>query len=368
MSRRLTLDEFISKSIKKHGDFYDYSKVEYKSDLEKVIIICKEHGDFNQSPSVHYRSGCPKCGLLNRLENRKNNVSDLISKFNEIHVNKYDYSKMSYIKMRERVIIICKEHGIEFLQSPEKHIHSKTGGCPKCNTIGKGKLSNDLFIDKSNEVHSNRYDYSKVEYISSQKKIIITCKNHGDFEITPNAHLRGTGCSKCSNNYKYKINDLLELYNNMYDGYVYDFSNYKNIKSKIIVKCSKHSNFETSAELLLNGYGCSSCGKKSIGEERVSKYLISNKIEYIKQKSFDGCVYKNKMQFDFFLPNFNICIEYDGKQHFEPIEYFGGIESLDKQKHKDFIKNEFCSKNNIRLIRIPYYEYNNIEKILESEI
>lgn len=149
---------------------------------------------------------------------------------------------------------------------------------------------------------------------------------------------------------------------------MYDFTNYKNIKSKVVVKCPKHSIFETSAELLLNGYGCSSCGKKSNGEERISEYLIFNKIEYIKQKSFDGCVYKNKMQFDFFLPDFNLCIEFDGIQHFEPIEYFGGIDSLNKQIDKDNVKNDFCSINNIKLIRIPYYEYDNIEKILKFEL
>lgn len=91
-------------------------------------------------------------------------------------------------------------------------------------------------------------------------------------------------------------------------------------------------------------------------------------IEYIKQKSFEGCVYKNKMQFDFFLPDFNLCIEFDGIQHFRPIEYFGGINALNEQINKDNIKNKFCYNNNIKLIRIPYYEYDNIEKILNLEL
>lgn len=298
---------------------------------------------------------------------KKITTKDFIRKSIEVHNHKYDYSKVDYVKMKEKVIITCKEHNIEFLQTPEKHLSSKTGGCPKCNTIGKGKLTNQLFIERSNNIHSNKYDYSISEYISSNNKVDIICKTHGKFSITPNSHLNGRGCSKCSGNYKYKVDDLLSLYNNMYD-YLYDFTNYKNIKSKIIVKCSKHSSFETSAELLLNGYGCSSCGKKSTGEECISKYLISNKIEYIKQKSFEGCVYKNKMQFDFFLPYFNLCIEFDGIQHFEPIEYFGGINSLNKQIVKDNIKNDFCNSNNIKLIRIPYYEYDNIEKILNFEL
>ena len=293
---------------------------------------------------------------------------DFIRKSIELHNHKYDYSKVDYVKMKEKVIITCKEHNLDFLQTPEKHLSSKSGGCPKCNTIGKGKLINELFIEKSNSLHSNKYDYSMTEYISSNTKVDIICRIHGIFNITPNSHLNGRGCSKCSGNYKYKIDDLLNLYNNMYDDYIYDFTNYKNIKSKIIVKCPKHSSFETSAELLLNGYGCSSCGKKSNGEECISRYLISNKIEYIKQKSFEGCVYKNKMQFDFFLPDFNLCIEFDGIQHFRPIEYFGGINALNEQINKDNIKNKFCYNNNIKLIRIPYYEYDNIEKILNLEL
>ena len=213
MSTRLTNKEFIKKSMLNHGDRYDYSKVEYINDIKKVIIICKEHGDYQQKPNVHYRSGCPKCGLVRRSIIRKNDINKLISKFNEKHNNKYDYSKMSYIKMREKVIIICKEHNIEFLQSPEKHLHSKTGGCPKCNTIGKGRLSKDLFIEKSNKTHSDRYDYSKVEYILSSKKVIITCKNHGDFKITPNSHLMGEGCRRCNRNGGVMENNWLDSLN-----------------------------------------------------------------------------------------------------------------------------------------------------------
>jgi hypothetical protein len=367
-SRRTDLETFISRSKNKHGNKYDYSKCEYINVLTEVLIICKEHGEFKQLTLVHYRSGCPKCGLNKRSSSRKNNKIELINKFNKKHSNKYDYSKVDYVKMREKVTIVCKKHNVEFLQTPEKHLSSKTGGCPKCNTIGKGKLTNIQFIEKSNSIHNNRYDYSKVEYIGSNKKVILICKNHGEFEITPNAHLSGVGCSKCSGNYKYKINDLLNIYNSIYENYKYDFKNYKNIKSKIVVRCPKHSTFETTAELLLNGYGCSSCCKKSLGEERISNYLIYRNIEYVKQKSFDGCVYKNKMQFDFYIPNLNLCIEYDGKQHFEPINYFGGLESFNKQLVKDSIKNEFCYKKNIKLIRIPYYEYDSIEKILDNEL
>lgn len=285
------------------------------------------------------------------------------------HGRKYDYSKVDYTKMKSKVTIICERHKVEFTQTPEKHLMSKTGGCPGCNSIGKGRLTNLRFVESANIIHKNKYDYSPVNYIKSNSKVKILCKDHGIFEISPNSHLNGRGCSKCSKNYKYKINELLEICNSVCgDGYTYDFTGYKNIKSKILVSCPIHSKFETSLDLILRGYICSSCGKKSSGENRVSNYLTSRKLEYIRQKSFDGCIYKNKMQFDFFLPIHNICIEYDGIQHFEPIEYFGGESTLIEQIKKDRIKNEFCENNNIKLIRIPYFKFDDIEKILDYEI
>jgi very-short-patch-repair endonuclease len=284
------------------------------------------------------------------------------------HGDKYDYSSMKYIKMKIKVLIKCKSHDLGFYQTPEKHLLSKNGGCPKCNHLGKGPISNKNFIEIANNIHDGKYDYSMVDYKKSNMKVKIICKDHGIFEIRPNHHLRGVGCSKCSRNYKYKPDEILlklkEMYNDLYE---YDLSNYMNIKSKIKVKCKKHSYFEISLDSILRGNGCSSCGKMSIGEERISKYL-ENRFTYIKQKSFEGCKYVNQMQFDFFIPDKNTCIEYDGKQHFKPIDYFGGVEAFESQQVKDSIKNDFCKENNIKLIRIPYYEYNNIEKILENKL
>lgn len=291
--------------------------------------------------------------------------SDILNRFIEKHGSLYDYSNVVYNKMRDKVSIKCKIHNIIFMQSPMKHLESKTGGCPKCNSIGKGRLTNCLFIEKSKAIHDDLYDYSLCDYSYSNKKVKIFCYKHGIFEITPNSHLNGRGCRKCGGNYKYTKNDLLEIYNSLYNNYTYDFKNYINIKSRILVKCSNHSYFETSAELLLNGYGCSSCSKKSKGEEKISQYLLKNNKIYYKQKSFNACESKNKLLFDFFLPEDNICVEYDGIQHFQPVSYFGGLYAFKYQKIKDAIKNKFCEDNNIKLIRIPYYNYDDIDKILD---
>jgi hypothetical protein len=91
------------------------------------------------------------------------------------HGDLYDYSLVDYKKMKEKVDIRCVKHDIKFKQSPLKHLDSKTGGCPMCNSIGKGKLTTEVFIKKSKLVHNNLYDYRFVEYKKSNTKVRIIC-------------------------------------------------------------------------------------------------------------------------------------------------------------------------------------------------
>ena len=212
MSRRLTKEQFIEKSRIFHGDIYDYSKTNYINDQTKVVIICNIHGEFNQSPGLHYRSGCITCGLSKRANSRKNKIEELIIKFREKHFDKYDYSEVKYIKMKYKVKIRCKEHDFLFFQTPGKHLESKTGGCIKCNSIGKGKMSVETFIKKSNDKHNNIYDY-KLTNFNYSEKVSITCRKHGVFEMLPNAHLRGQGCRICNRNGGKIENIWLDSYN-----------------------------------------------------------------------------------------------------------------------------------------------------------
>jgi len=117
--KRLTTEEFIEKSIKVHGDRYDYSLVEYKNAHTKVKIICKEHGVFEQTPNTHLNgSGCLECGGTKQLNTKK-----FIKKAKEIHGKKYDYSLVNYINAKTKIKIICTNHG-EFEQTPNSHLNS----------------------------------------------------------------------------------------------------------------------------------------------------------------------------------------------------------------------------------------------------
>jgi len=265
---RITTEDFIEKSIKIHGEKYNYSKVEYINNREKIKIICKKHGEFMQTPNVHLKGGgCPKCYGFNKT------TEDLIKQFKEIHKNKYNYSKTEYTGIKNKIIIICKKHG-EFKQSPASHLFGH--GCFLCGIIkvsNKNKSTNKQFIEKSVKIHGEKYDYSKVEYTKGTEKIIITCKKHGDFKQTPSNHLSGHGCLKCKievtgNKIKLTTKKFIEkaikTHSNKYD---YSKVKYINSKIKVIIICKKHGEFKQSPASHLFGYGCPKCGEKTKAEK-----------------------------------------------------------------------------------------------------
>ena len=138
---------------------------------------------------------------------------------------------------------------------------------------------------------------------------------------------------------------------------------------KIECKCLKcGATFYLRADHIRRGIGHSGCNK-SLGEERTETYLKNNGYNYICQYRFDDCIRKERsMPFDFYLPDLNIAIEYDGIQPYKPVMTFGGEEAFAELKLNDNFKTEYCHKNNIKLIRIPYTEYNNISEFLDIEL
>ena len=160
---------------------------------------------------------------------------------------------------------------------------------------GGVKLTTEEFIKRARKKHGNEYDYSKVDYKNNHTEVIIVCPKHGDFPQTPNDHLNGSGCSKCN---------------------------------------------------------------KNKGEESIRKFLIEKGIEFEEQKKFEGCEYKRQLKFDFYLPKYNLCIESDGNVHSDKINWNGKMtnEEMEKElkltQHRDNIKNEFCKKNGIILLRV----------------
>jgi very-short-patch-repair endonuclease len=193
---------FIEKAKETHGDKYDYSLVDYNGSKSKVKIICPEHGVFEQNANNHIFSKniCPKCAYICRGNDKKYDTQKFIKKAIEIHGDKYDYSLVDYKDSQKKVKIICPEHG-EFEQKPNTHLNGS--GCFKCgqNTCRKSKIYNYDFIKKAKDIHGDKYDYSLVDYCGINECVDIICDIHGIFKQTPHSHIKGSGCSKCGNQF-----------------------------------------------------------------------------------------------------------------------------------------------------------------------
>ena len=255
---------FVEKAKQIHGDKYDYSKVEYKNSETKVCIICKEHGEFWQTPYKHINrhQGCPNCN-----PKKKKTFSDFIKLAKEKHCYKYDYSKVeeTYKNITSKVCIICPEHG-EFWQTPSVHIKC---GCPKC--VGKN-ITNIDFIKKSNHIHNNKYDYSNVKYTNNITKVCIICPEHGEFWQTPNEHLRGCGCPKCVGKNK-STEDWIQIAKKVHnDKYDYSKVKYITARDKVCIICPEHGEFWQKANSHLNGCGCPKCNSSKLENDIYNEF------------------------------------------------------------------------------------------------
>ena len=275
-SAKLNTNEFIKKAREIHGNKYNYSKVNYVNSYTKVCIICPEHGEFWQVPNSHLKGiGCPNCGIESRKETNSSTTEEFIKKARKIHGDKYDYSKVEYLNSQTKVRIICPEHG-EFLQTPANHLSGK--GCPKCG--GKIKFNTNEFINKAREVHGNKYDYSKVKYVDNKTKVRIICPEHGEFWQTPASHLSGEGCPNCSGNAKLNTIEFIEKAREIHgDKYDYSKVEYLNSQTKVRIICPKHGEFLQTPNVHLNGVGCPKCNSSKL-ELEIRLMLDEQGIKY----------------------------------------------------------------------------------------
>lgn len=369
MGKSLTQDEFIAKAISVHGNKYDYSKVVYVKNTTPIEIICPVHGSFLQTPKSHLEGrGCLCCAN----DSFRLKKDDFIQKAKSIHGDKYDYSKVDYINNYTKVCIVCPKHG-EFWQSPKNHLIQM--GCPSCgkeSTKEKRLRTNDEFISDCKRILGDYLFFDKTNYVHSKKKVIITCPIHGDFSVYPCQVYRGEGCPKCSSEQRKKenANRFFENANIKYEcKYDYSKSIYINSQTKLEVICPKHGSFWITPNTHLTYCGCPHCSESS-GEkmvrERLSKYKINFKQEFFIRNDNLLCLNKN-FRVDFYLPDYNTIIEYNGIQHYEENAMFN-MRTLEQQQERDYALRQYCNENKIKLIEIPYTEYNNIEEILTKEL
>ena len=283
-------ERFITKAKEKHGDKYDYSKIEYVDAHTKVCIICHKHGEFWIAPNSHLNgSGCPECG-----RNKKMTTEAFIEKAKQIHGDKYDYSKVEYVNSHTKVRIICPIHG-EFWQRPDHHLHGQ--GCKKCGDLRRSenkKIYQEDWIKAADELHNHKYDYSKINYVNAKTKVCIICPEHGEFWQKPASHMQGNGCPICN---------------------------------------------------------------ESVLEREIITFLKNENIKYEYRCHPE---WLGNLELDFYLPEYNVAIECQGLQHFEPIEHFGGIERFVKQIENDKLKMEKCCEQKIKLLYFSNLKKENI--------
>lgn len=145
---------------------------------------------------------------------------------------------------------------------------------------------------------------------------------------------------------------------------------YNKYKFFVVLRCCKCGEiFEKELNYYRknNSLVCKKC-TCSKGELKIEKYLKQNNINFKEQYKFNNCRSKKPLPFDFYIPSLNMVIEYQGKQHYKPVDYFGGEKSFQIQQRNDNIKRKYCENNNIKLLEIPYTEYDNIEEILKKEL
>lgn len=266
-------------------------------------------------------------------------------------------------------ILVADNIGIEYMMQPKKLIF---GDSP---SVKSAKDFNQAFKIKSEVVHGeNKYDYSLVDYLANDKKVKIFCKTCDIYFLqNPSSHLNGCGCPSCKIE-KLKsigavkiqrraetiIKDIIKIHGDKInlDKFIYTGAHKKSTFGCGINK--SHDYWDCIPNNILQGKGCPSC-RLSKGERCIEEILIENNIEFEKQHKFVDCKNKLALPFDFYLPTYNICIEFNGRQHYEPVAAFGGDKSFKQTRINDKIKKEYCNKKDIQLITIPFTKLNNIK-------
>jgi very-short-patch-repair endonuclease len=267
-----------------------------------------------------------------------------IEKARAIHGNRYDYSKVNYVTAKIKVTIGCEQHG-DFEQTPSNHLSGFN--CQKC--AKNLKMDTNTFIERANIIHENKYDYSKVNYVNADTKIVIICKEHGEFEQIPDFHLnRKCGCPKCANNVTLTIYEFTEKANKIHKNkYDYSLVDYVNNRTYINIICKEHGQFSQKQFSHLLGVGCPHCVNKT--EYKLYTKLLELYPTVKRQFKAEWCKQKRCLPFDFVIEEKKKIIELDGPQHFVQVANW---KSPELQHEQDLFKTKCANENGYSVIRV----------------
>ena len=358
MGKKKTHEEYIKQvsEINSHIEVVEA----YTDAKTKILHKCKIDGcEWRATPNnVLGGHGCPECARKLTAQKLRKTHEEYIKKVTKINPNIEVLGE--YVKNSINILHRCKIDGYKWMARPANIL---TGyGCPMCS--GSIKKTREEYVNELKDINSNIEVLG--EYVDRHTKILHKCKVDGhEWHATPSHILNGTGCPICS-----KISQIQKRRKshckyisqvNVVNPNIEVIGEYINSQTKILHKC-RFCGYQwyIVPNNILNGQGCPKCCI-SHGEKDIENYLVQHNISYINQYKFNNCRNKRPLPFDFYLPEYNICIEYDGVQHFEPTDFAGRGElwankKLEQIQYNDEIKNRYCKDNNIILLRIKYNE------------
>lgn len=342
---------------------------EYKGSGKKTTFRCKTCGnEWEAQPYavLHYKSlGCIKCRDKDQGKRKRKTHDQYVRELSLVNPNIEVIE--SYQTAQSKIAHRCKLCGHEWSVTPSSLLHGN--GCPKC--ANRIPITHTSFLN-SLPLNIKRNLDILGEYEGADIPILCKCKVCGFEFTTIPARLRyGNGCKKCADKLRgialRKTHDQFVEELKQVNSDIEIIGKYITSKDPIECRCKKCGNIWTPcASSLLAGFGCPHCLIPH-GERDIEKYLQDNNISYESQKKFpDLFGRKMKLSYDFYLPDYNLLIEFQGEQHEKPINLFGGEQTFVIQKERDEKKRKYASDHNIDLLEIWYYDQKNISTILNN--
>ena len=354
---------------KTHSEYVDEARIispnievvgQYIASNIKIKHKCKMCGhEWDARPSsILNGRGCPECAKHQRAKSNTKTHEQFVLEVKAVNQNIEIIGK--YTNSNAKIEVECKLCGHKWLVRAADILFGH--GCPECSYRAKSKTQHQ-YISELAKVNSNITVIG--EYINCYTKIKHLCLKCGhEWMAKPYSILQGNNCPQCSTRRKSHEQYVLEL--SIKNPDIKIIGEYINANTKIHHRCILCGyEWMVKPNHLLHGLGCPSC-KETSGEQLVKQWLIMNDVKYEYQKYFSDCKNMRMLPFDFYLPDYNCCIEYDGAQHFRVVDLWGGEEYLSKRQHNDRIKNRYCEENNIHLIRIRYDE--DVRTVLDGSL